>query len=422
MQTLKNVSVAGAAMVAWLICSFAWADGGPHPAAGAGWPCWRGPSHDGQSTEVPAAMPKFKQLWKKRLAGRCDAGVTAGEGVVVVADSDGRRNDYYWCFQADTGKELWVAKVRNNRKMAYGSAPRATPCIYKGKVIVLGAFGDLHCYNLKTGKPVWEKLYRKDFGAKPKPPEWGFTTPPLIVDGKLLLLPGDLIALDPETGKLLWKTRTAGPNYAAILPATVAGKRQVIGYDAATVGGWDLAKGTRLWSAPADNSKGYIVPTPVTVGEKLLLATESESARLFGFDAAGKLQPSPLGTSKSLAPEIATPTVVGKVVLGVTNGLICLDPADKLKTLWTQDEEDAFQGMAHIVANGERAMVFGDKGEMVMIRATAQRCEILGRAKLGGGGKASVVWSHPALADGRIFLRDEKYIYAWEMLPRAGVE
>jgi len=392
------------------------------------WPCWRGPTQDGQTPEVPAAAPQFKLLWKNRLAGRCDAGIAAADGAVVVADSDGRRNDYYWCFEAATGKERWRTKVPNPRKMAYGSAPRATPCIHDGKVITLGAFGDLHCYDLKTGRPVWQKDYRRDFGAPTKPPEWGYSVPPTVVDGKLILMPGGLVALDPNTGKLLWRVKTAGANYAAYTSATVAGKRQVIGYDAATVAGYNVADGERIWSMPVNNSNGYIVPAPVIVGGKLLLATETPAdksdgapayppARLFEFEPDGKANPTPAGESKRLAPQMATPTVVGDMALGVTDGLVCLDPADGLKTLWTQDQEDAFMGMAHVVAHADLAMVFGDKGEMVMIRATRERCEVLGKANLcPSASKSSVVWSHPAIAGGTIFIRDEKYVYAWQML------
>jgi outer membrane protein assembly factor BamB len=397
----------------------------------ADWPCWRGRAHDGQTPEIPAAMPKLKQLWKQRLAGRCDAGVAAAEGVVVVADSDGRRSDYYWCFDAETGKQRWLRKVPNPRKMAYGSAPRATPCIYQGKVITLGAFGDLHCYDLKTGKPVWEKDYHKDFGAPARPPEWGYSVPPVLVDGKLILMPGDLVALDPNTGKLIWRAKTAGANYAAFTPAKAGGKRQVIGYDEAGVGGYDVATGERIWSMPVNNSNGYIVPAPVMVGDKLLLATETPAdkgdgapayppARLFAFGPDGKVNPAPVGENKLLAPQMSTPTVAADVVLGVTDGLICLDPADRLKTLWTQEQQDAFLGMAHVVANGDRAMIFGDKGEMVMVRATRDKCEVLGKANLcPSATKSSVVWSHPAIAGGSIFARDEKYIYAWRMLPGA---
>ena len=43
-------------------------------------------------------------------------------------------------------------------------------------------------------------------------------------------------------------------------------------------------------------------------------------------------------------------------------------------------------------------MVFGDKGEMVMIRPTREKCEVLGKVKLcTAAGDSSIVWAHPAL-------------------------
>jgi len=388
--------------------------------ASPGWPGWRGPTHDGQCSEIPRTMPELKLLWKKRMVGICYAGLAAAEGVVVAADSDGRRNDYYWCFDAATGKELWMAKAVNGRRIDYGSAPRATPAIYKGKAVTIGAFGDVNCFDLKTGKVIWKKHFMRDFRA-PKVPTWGFTAAPLIFDDKLILMPGDLMALDPNTGKALWATKTAGANYSSFATGAVGGVRQIIGYDAACIGGWDIATGKQIWGMPADNSKGYIVPSPVVTGQRLLLATESEDTRLYKFGPGGVLDVRPLGENEDLNPEMATPTAQGDLLLGTCNGLVCMDPNDNLKTLWIQDKEDSFLGMAHIIATKDRALVFGDKGEMVMIRATREKCEILGRARLSGTkGKNSLVWAPPAIADGRVFVRDDKYLYAYQLLkPKA---
>lgn len=416
----NKVGAVGITCLLVLLCCPVWAaeaEADARKPAAAGWPGWRGPTHDGQCSEIPQAMPEVKLLWKKKMVGRCDAGLAAAEGVVVAPDSDGRRNDYYWCFEAATGKELWMAKAVNGRQLDYGSAPRATPAIYKGKAITIGAFGDVNCFDIKTGRVIWKKHFMKDFRAG-KVPTWGFSVAPLIFDDKLILMPGNLLALDPNTGKTIWTAKTAGPNYSAFAAGNVGGVRQIIGYDAAGIGGWDIAKGKQIWGMPADNSKGYIVPSPVLMGDKLVLATESEDTRLYKFGPGGLLDVKPLGENEDMNPEMATPTAQGDLLLGTCNGLICMDPKDNLKTLWIQDKEDSFLGMAHIVATTDRALVFGDKGEMVMIRATREKCEILGRAKLSGTkGKASLVWAHPAIADGRIFARDEKYLYAYQILP-----
>ena len=171
--------------------------------------------------------------------------------------------------------------------MEYGPGPRATPLIYEGKVYVLSAFGELYAFDLKTGETVWQKDFIKDFGAA-KAPKWGFCGSPLVAGGKLIVNPGgktSLAALDPATGKVLWEGAGAGPNYSSFLAGTFGGVEQVVGHDDASLGGWDLKTGKRLWSVPMEiePDAGYIVPTPVAVGGKLLVADQKNGTQLFAF-------------------------------------------------------------------------------------------------------------------------------------------
>lgn len=379
--------------------------------ANAGWPGWRGPRGDGRSDQVPEKLTGAKLLWQKPMAGPCSAGIAAAEGFVVVADGDAR-NDYYRGYDWDSGKEAWTHTVPNGGKLDYGPSPRATPLIHQGKVVCVGAFGDVHCLELKTGKAIWKKHYKDDFGAT-KPPVWGHCTSPVLADGKVVLHPGDIVALDPSTGKVVWKAEAAGPNYSNFLVATFGGVAQLIGYDARSLGAWDVKTGKRLWEMEVDNSKGYIVPQPVALGEKLLVASEDEDTRLYKFDAKGKLVDLPEAESEDVAPEMATPTTAGQVVLGITEGLVCLDPKSKLKTLWIQEKEDAFYGLSHIVACKDRALVFGENGTVVLVKAAPKGCTVLGKAKL-----CKNTWAHPALANGRVYIRDEKLLYCYELQGR----
>jgi outer membrane protein assembly factor BamB len=375
--------------------------------AGSGWPGWRGPTGDGISDQVPATMPDVKLLWKKSMAGVCSAGVSAADGYVVVGDH-AKKTDHYRCYRADGGEKAWVFSTPNVAKLDYGAGPRATPCIHAARVYCIGAAGDLHCLDLKTGKPVWQKSFVKDFAAG-ELPTWGHCTAPIIVDGKLLVHPRSLLALDPATGKTIWQGASAGPNYSTFLVGSFGGIRQAIGYDAENIAGWDVKTGKRLWNMEVDNSNGYIVPGPVAVGGKLLLATENEDARIYGFGKQGRLVCEPQAESEELAPEMATPTIVNGLVLGVSEGLVCLDPADKLKRLWV-NEDKLFHGLCHIVASKDRALVFSADGKMVLVAPERTGCRILGSKKL-----SLHTWSHPALMGGHVYLRDEKMFYCYRL-------
>ncbi len=113
---------------------------------------------------LPRNMPELKLLWKHRMAGECDAGIAAVGPVVVAADHDDG-HDYYRCLDAERGTEVWTRTFPNAREMDYGAGPRATPLVERDKVYVLSAFGELYCFDLKTGKTIWQLDFGKEFGV-----------------------------------------------------------------------------------------------------------------------------------------------------------------------------------------------------------------------------------------------------------------
>jgi len=380
------------------------------------WPGWRGPRGDGFSPEVPRRMPPKKLLWTHAMAGECHAPLSVGGGYLVAADSDGRR-DYWRCFNAADGTPVWTYEYPNAEKMEFGAAPRAAPRIYGGKAYCLNAWGELFCLDLATGKPVWKKHLAREF--QQKTPTWGYCCSPLVANGKLIVNPGGtggpVAALDPQTGNVVWTGQGDGVNYASFLLGSFGGVEQLIGYDRKTAGGWDARSGRRLWTLGVDCSYGYIAPSPVAVGGKLLLASDQEDGRLMGFTAAGTILDKPAAESMDLAPEIATPTVWGGLILGASSGLLLLDPTSSgagnaLKTLWIEDSEDHLRGLCHAIVSEDRALVLCEDGQVLLLAAERKSCTILDRVKLCGR-----TWVYPALAGGRLYVRDKAAVYCYDM-------
>jgi formylglycine-generating enzyme required for sulfatase activity len=376
----------------------------PSLANRAGWPDWRGPRRDGVSLHVPAALdakPRF--AWTVKTTGLGLAGPAVADGRVIVADkSADKTRDIWRCLDAATGKELWQLNYEAAGEMDYTNAPRATPAVFEGRVYLLGAFGHLHCVALDTGRVLWKKHLVEDFGAKL--PKWGMTATPLLVDDRLIVNPGaekaSVVALDRASGKVLWETPGAPAAYAPFIYANFDGRRQAVGYDATSLGGWDIASGRRLWAVTPPAEGDFNVPTPVAVLDRLLVATEKNGTRLY---EGARVRGGPRSRFDDLAPDTVSPVVYDGMVFGCHDAhLYCLD-ADSLELLW-KARDDAFYDFVTLIAGNKRVMIMTIDGQLLLVRADRKRYELVSRLRVFTDEKAKA-WSHPALVKGRLYLR-----------------
>lgn len=370
------------------------------------WTDWRGPGRAGMSPDVPARLPPTaKFLWRRGLTGVGLSGVAATATHVIVADkSETQDQDIWRCFDAETGKELWTVAYATPRQMEFTNAPRATPVIHGNFVYLLGAFGDLHCVNLYGSGVVWRRNLIKDFGAKL--PTWGTCSTPLVVGDSLVVNPGapeaSLVALGLYTGEVIWKTPGGPSGYGSLILGTFGGVRQIVGYDADSLGGWDPNTGQRLWTLVPAKKGDYNVPTPIGVFGRLLVATENNGTRLHNFSPNGQIRPVPVEQTRDLAPDTSTPVVVDGLVFGCFHGLFCLDLNDGLKTLYSAEGSGAFKEYASLIAGYGRVLAVTVGGELVLFQAARDAFTPISRLRVFEG---TEVWSHPALVGNRLYIR-----------------
>ncbi|MFI5381316.1 MAG: PQQ-binding-like beta-propeller repeat protein [Tepidisphaerales bacterium] len=389
----------------------------PAPAAEA-WPGWRGARRDGHVAWLPEKLPAASQpLWEKRLASAGVGGLAATADVVLVSDRNPEDTMDIWrCLDAATGREMWALRYLAQGKLDYGTSPRPTPLIQDARVFLLGAMGHLHCVELATGKIIWEQHIGRDFGRVDRG-KWGYASSPLIVDGRLIVNPGakeaSLVALDPATGKTLWQSPGEPAAFASFIVAEIAGRRQLIGYDRTTLGGWDPATGKRLWSLKPRHASDFNVPTPVLLPDsRLLIATENNGTRIHAFDPAGRIIAEPLAVNSDLAPDTHTPVYTAGHVFGIWEKLYCLDPQNGLKPLWIADDP-AFADYATILAADDRLLVSARDGTILLVDARAPRFKPLGRRRVLPD--ETGLYSHPALVGRRLYLRGSSRIVCLEL-------
>lgn len=384
---------------------------------GRSWPDWRGDGRNAISADVPARLPeKPLLLWSRVMTGHGMAGLSAASGVVIVSDkSADAETDIFRCLDANSGVEKWRVEYPAKGEMDFTNSPRATPVIHNDMVYLLGAFGDLFCVRLDSGKLIWRKNIPRDFGSKI--PTWGFCSTPLIAGGNLIVNPGapdaSLAALDCLTGNVLWQTPGEKPGYSSFIEASPRGIRQIIGYDAVSAGGWDPSSGNRLWRLVPEESGDFNVPTPVMIGDRLLLSTENNGTRLYGFDETGILINDPAAVSGELNPDTSTPVVHEGLVFGNWSGLVCLD-AETLNLNWAAEGGPLADYCSLIAGNG-RILIFTQTGELFLVKADRKKFLPVSRLNLFPDVPDTErdVWSHPVLTGSRLYIRNSLAVYCF---------
>ena len=214
------------------------------------------------------------------------------------------------------------------------------------------------------------------------------------------------------TGEVVWQTPGDKAAFSSFVVGTLGGRRQLIGYQRTTLCGFDVATGQQLWQLKPPRANDFNVPTPIVVGDKLLVTTENNGTRLYQFDAMGRIVPQPVAVNEDLAPDAHTPVVVGNRVFGVWGGLHCLDLAAGLRPLWTSDDA-AFNDYATAIASDRRVLIVTMHGELILLDAAAEQFSPLSRVPLFADDPG--VYSHPALVGTRMFVRGSREIICVEL-------
>jgi outer membrane protein assembly factor BamB len=93
-----------------------------------------------------------------------------------------------------------------------------------GQVYTFGAEGVLTCVSFATGKRIWQVKANEDYGVSKG--FFGAASTPLIDGNRLFQNLGGadgagIIALDKDTGKLLWKATEDDASYSSPLYALI---------------------------------------------------------------------------------------------------------------------------------------------------------------------------------------------------------
>jgi outer membrane protein assembly factor BamB len=405
------------------------------PPGGQDWPQWRGARRDGVWREsglldrFPA--PRLVPRWTAPLGGGY-TGPTVAAGRVYVMDrpkDSGRER--VLCLDWKTGAVLWThAYECPYEGFTYAAGPRASVTVAEGRAYALGAAGHLHALDAATGRVLWKRDLRAEYRIRM--PNWGIAAHPLLEGGRLITQIGGadgacVVALDPESGREVWKAFPDEASYAPARAFEQAGRRVVVMPLGFRLVAFDPQDGSLLWSHEQPKSSWPIaIPAPALEGDRLLFSSAHAGSVLLRLrsdrpaadvvwqqDRKGR-------NTDTLSPVIPDVLLLGGLAVGVQpdGELRALDLATGRRVWETTDPmPKAWHATLHLVRAGEtgdRAWIFTETGDLILARFSTEGYKELARAKLidptpeGGARGRPVAWAHPAFAYRHVFARNDR--------------
>ena len=394
------------------------------PAATGDWATWRGPHQDGVSTETgllkawPAGGPPL--AWKATGLGAGYSTVAVvGQRVFTLGDK-GERNFVIALNRAD-GQRVWEAELGQAGAPGWGgfAGPRCMPVVDSNLLFTVGQYGEVACLDAATGKEKWRKDYRKDFEAAL--PEWGFSGMPLVDGDRVILAPGgkqgDLVALNKNTGAVLWQSKdlTDSIHYSTPIVVEMGGVRQYLQLTETSVAGVAAKDGSVLWRAPRKGNVA-VIPTPIFHDNHVYVTSEyGVGCNLFKITAAqGKFSAEQVYANKVMANHHGGVIKYGDHVYGYSagKGWVCQDFKTG-KAVWEDKEKLGKGSIAY--ADGRFYLRWEDgKGTVALIEATSDGYKETGRFDPPDRSDKNS-WPHPIIAGGELYLRDQDVLLCYDV-------
>jgi len=396
------------------------------------WPQFRGPHRDGKSGETgllkqwPDGEPKL--LWKIEGLGTGYSTVSIAGGKIFTMGDLGQKGSKAQCIIAldlNTQKVLWTTPVGP----PHASGPRCTPTVDGDLLYAIGTSGDLACAEVATGKVVWRKNFKRDFGGRVMS-MWKFSESPLVDGEQLVCTPGGkdagIVALNKKSGKVIWKCGIPdlgdagkdGAAYSSIVVSEACGVRQYVQNMGRGVVSVAAEDGRFLWGYTKVTNGTANVPNPHVRGDYVFVTNnyKAGSALLkIRRDGDGLRADEVYHLDGKQFENHHGGVVVGGDHLygghgGNRGAPVCLEFLTG-KIAW-KAEAPAKGSAAVIYADGHLVFRY-QTGPVCLIQATPEAYKVKGRFEPPTG--EGPAWPHPVIHDGKLYLRHRDLLMCYNL-------
>ncbi len=385
------------------------------------WNQFRGPNRDNLSPERgllknwPNQGPP--QAWTARGIGEGYSAVSISNGRVYTMGNLGPEEKVI-CLDLESGREIWTASNGAAYREGQGNGPRGTPSIVDGRVYSLGANGDLSCLDAQTGQPHWRKNILREFGGSNI--TWGISESVLVDGDKVICTPGGqratMVALSRDTGNVIWTASvptSPKASYSSPIAIEVGGVRQYVNFTHGGVVGVRASDGQVMWGHRESANGTANCSTPVFHNDTVFTASGYDTGgSLFRLQSRNGQTVSQVAYStKEMKNHHGGMVVVDGYLYGSSDpGILRCIELRSNRVVW----QNRSVGKGSVSFADGHLYVRSEQGPVALVEATPDGYEEKGRFdQPQRSGRPS--WSHPVIANGKLFLRDMDNLLAYDI-------
>lgn len=386
------------------------------------WPTWRGLERDGVSSETgllkewPENGPKV--VWTSDQAGiGYSSFAVVGDRLYTMGADDS--TEFLIALDARSGKQVWKTAVGPRLRNGWGDGPRSTPTFVDGLVLAIAGKGDVACVSASDGTVQWTASMRELGGSVPN---WGYSESPLVDGDRVLFTPGGpqgtIVCCDLKSGRKIWQSdeMTEKAHYSSIIAINHFGARQYIQLTMKKVFGLN-ENGELLWQADWPGGRTAVVPTPIyDDGHVYITSGYGAGCMLLKIDESNKVEQ--LYANKVMKNHHGGVIRIGDHVYGYSDGpgWICQEMVSG-EMVWNEKRKLGKGAIAY--ADGMFYCLDERSGTCTLIKATPEGWSETGRFVISPQTEQRAdkgkVWTHPVIANGRLYLRDQEIVVCYSI-------
>lgn len=362
------------------------------------WPCFRGAGHNGISTEKDwrsswSNNDRPKILWKKRI-GEGYSSIAVVDKQVFTIGNNGYQ-DTLWCFDSETGKELWKSSYAC--KTGKYPGPRATPTVDNNTVYIYSREGELQAYNTASGKLLWKKNPSRKQGSKK--PGWDFAGSPLVIGEMIIVNAGTSgTALNKRTGSIIWKTGKGKASYSTPVPVTINGQSVILLFGSDALYAVGQNSGKQMWKYFWKTRYDVNAADPIFHNNKIFISSGyNHGCALLSVTAQKAIK---VYESKVMRNHFNSSVLHEGYLYGFDETTLkCIEFSSGTEK-WAQRG----LGKASLIIADEKLIVLSENGKLVIAKADPSSYKELAQMAILSGR----CWSSPTLSNGRLYARNER--------------